>query len=139
MHDWLIPYFTFRGNCEEAVIFYQRILGGELKLMHFGDAPPNQSFPVTDEMKNLVLHAELRKDGHILRFSDIYPNAPYQTGNNISFSLEFDSKKETRDVFVKLSENGKIEMEPQETFFSPLYCKFTDQFGVMWQLSCRHL
>ncbi len=137
MSDWLVPYFTFNGNCEEAVRFYQKVLGGEVSIMHFGDAPPNPAFAVPDHIKHLVLHAELRKDGHVIRFSDTTPNAPYSAGNNISFALEFDTKDETRAMFDALAEGGKVEMEPQETFFSPLYCKFTDKFGVMWQLRCK--
>jgi len=35
-------------------------------------------------------------------------------------------------MFEVLSEGGIIEMELQETFFSPLYSKFADKFGVMW-------
>ncbi len=137
MSDWLIPYLVFNGNCEEAVKFYQKVLGGEVQILHFGDAPPNPQFPVPDEAKNLVLHAELRKDGHVIRFSDTFPNSPYSQGNNISFSLEFDTPEEVKELFATFSEGGKVEMEPQQTFFSPLYCKFTDKFGMMWQLSCR--
>jgi PhnB protein len=136
LSDWLTPYFTFNGNCEEAVTFYQKVLGGEAQIMHFGDAPPNPAFPVPDHVKNLVLHAELRKDGHIIRFSDTFPNAPYSTGNSISFALEFNTKEETKAMFEALSEGGQVEMELQETFFSPLYAKFTDKFGVIWQLIC---
>ncbi|NLI91083.1 MAG: hypothetical protein GX434_02420 [Peptococcaceae bacterium] len=32
--------------------------------MFYSDAPQNPGFSVPEEMKNLVLHAELRKDGH---------------------------------------------------------------------------
>lgn len=137
MSDWLIPYLTFNGNCEEAVTFYHSILGGESELLHFGDAPPNPAFPVPDHVKNLVMHAELRKDNHIIRFSDTFPKLPYSVGNNISFSLEFDSKEETKTMFEALSEGGTIEMELQETFFSPLFSKFTDKFGVIWMVSCK--
>lgn len=137
MGDWLIPYFTFNGNCEEAVKFYQSILGGEAQILHFGDAPPNPNFPVNDEIKNLVLHAELRKDGHILRFSDTFPGAPFTRGNSISFSLELATPEEVREVFKTLSQEGEVEMEPQQTFFSPLYAKFVDQFGINWQLTCK--
>lgn len=136
MQDWLIPYITFNGNCAEAVNFYQQVLGGESQILRFGDSPANPAFPVLGEAKNLVLHAELRKDGHIIRFSDTFHNAPYLQGQNISFSLEFASIDETKAMFTALSAGGKVEMEPQETFFSPCYAKFSDQFGVLWQLSC---
>ena len=137
MNDWLIPYFTFNGNCEEAVKFYQGVLGGETQILHFGDAPPNPAFPVPDNVKGLVLHAELRKEGHVIRFSDTFPGNPFSIGNNLSFSLEFATTEETKEMFEGLSADGKIEMELQETFFSPLYAKFTDKFGVMWMVSCR--
>ncbi len=32
---------------------------------------------------------------------------------------------------------GKIEMELQETFFSQLYGKVKDKFGMMWQIICK--
>jgi PhnB protein len=137
MSDWIIPYLTFNGNCQEAVRFYQEILGGEAQILRFGDAPPNPEFPVPEEAIDLVLHAELRKEGHTIRFSDIFPNLPYQTGNHISFSLELNTKEEIRSVFDALAMNGRTEMVLQETFFSPLYGKVTDQFGVTWQLSMQ--
>ncbi|MHB1128343.1 MAG: VOC family protein [Bacillota bacterium] len=136
MSDWLIPYITFNGNCEEAIKFYHKALGGETQIMRYGDAPPNTQFPVPDNAKNLVLHAELIVNGNVVRFSDTFPNAPYSTGNNISFSLQFTTKEETKAMFEALSEGGKVEMEPQETFYSPLYCRFTDKFGLIWQLVC---
>lgn len=137
MSDWLMPYLTFNGNCEEAVRFYEKVLGGEATIMHFGDAPPNPAFPVPEDLKNLVLHAELRKDGHVINFSDwCTPNASYSTGNNISFALQFNTKEETKAMFDALSVGGTIEMDLQETFFSPLYGKITDKFGIMWQIVC---
>lgn len=137
MADWLIPYLTFNGNCEEAVKFYQKALGGESKMLRFGDAPPNPAFSVPDNVKQLILHAELRNNGHVIRFSDTFPDAPYNAGNSISFSLEFDTKEETLSMFKALSDGGTVEMEPQETFFSPLYSKFKDKFGIIWQLSIK--
>lgn len=137
MSDWLIPYITFNGNCAEAVNFYQVALGGEAQILRYGDAPANPDFPVSEEIKNLVLHAELRKDGHIIRFSDSFPGAPFTQGNAISFALELPTEEETRKAFAALSQGGKVEMDLQKTFFSPLYAKFTDKFGVVWQLNCK--
>lgn len=137
MVGWLTPYFTFDGNCEEAVNFYQKVLGGDLVITRFGDMPPNPAFPVPDSVKQLVLQAELTRDGQMIRFSDNMPNTGYVVGNNIAFALEFDSKDETKAAFEALSEGGKVEMELQETFFSPSYGKLVDRFGVMWHLRCR--
>ena len=51
MSNWLMPYFFFNGNCEEAVRFYEKVLGGEATIMHLGDAPPNPAFTVPDDLK----------------------------------------------------------------------------------------
>jgi len=137
MSDWLVPYLVFNGNCEEAVNFYQAALGGESQIMHFSDAPPNPAFPIPEQAKNLVIHAELRKNGHVIRFSDTFPGSPYTVGNNVSFSIEFDTTEETSKMFKALSVGGTIEMELQETFFSPLFSKFIDKFGITWMVSCK--
>lgn len=134
MSNWLVPYFAFNGNCEEAVRFYQKILGGETQILHFKDAPPNPEFPVQEQLKDLVLHAELRKDGNIIRFSDTFPGVPFMPGNTISFSVEFDTPEETKNAFEALSSGGQVEMELQKTFFSSLYGKCTDKFGIHWQI-----
>lgn len=137
MGDWLVPYITFNGNCEEAVKFYQSVLGGETQILHFGDAPPNPDFPVNDAIKNLVLHAELRKDGHTIRFSDTFPGAPFSRGTSISFSLELATPEEIQSVYMALSLGGEVEMELQKTFFATLYAKFTDKFGISWLLTFK--
>ncbi len=138
MSDWPVPYIAFNGNCEEAVKFYQRVLGGEVQIMHFGDTPPNPAFPAMPEnMTNLVLHPELKRGDHLLYFSDSMPNAPVTAGNNISLAIQCDTKEETNAVFQALSEGGNIDMDLQETFFAPLYGKLTDKFGILWQIICR--
>ena len=137
MNDWLIPYITFNGNCAEAVDFYQSALGGETQILRYGDAPANPDFPVSEDIKNCILHAELRKDGHVIRFADTFPGTPFNQGNAISFALELSSEEEIRNTFTALSQGGQIEMDLQETFFSPLYAKFTDKYGVNWQLNLK--
>jgi PhnB protein len=135
MNDWIVPYLTFDGTCEEAVAFYQKVLGGESQILHYGDTPHKPEFDVPAEMNKLVLHAELRKEGHVLRFSDSFSQEPLHSGNNISFSLELPSAEETTRVFREFAQEGKVEMALQQTFFSPLYGKVTDKYGISWLLT----
>ena len=39
------PYVMFGGQCREAFTAYKAILGGDLQLMTYGDAPPGQGPP----------------------------------------------------------------------------------------------
>lgn len=68
-------------------------------------------------------------------FSDVLPDMSFTKGNNISIVLNSSSMDEIKSIFTKLSENGKIDMELQETFWSKLYGTLTDQFGISWQMN----
>ena len=50
-------------------------------------------------------------------------------------TLLYEDSEETRAVFDKLKVDGKIEMELQETFWSPLYGNLFDKYGIQWQVS----
>ncbi|HHY73447.1 MAG TPA: VOC family protein [Bacillus bacterium] len=131
-------YLTYNGNCREAVEFYGQVFGSEPKIMSFGDAPPNPEFPLPEEAKNLVIHAELTIQGSRVMFSDTFPGSPFILGNNITLAVVSKNIDEIESIFNKLKEGGKVEMELHETFFSKCYGKLTDKFGISWQLSLEN-
>lgn len=131
-------YFIFDGNCREAVEFYADVFGTERpRIMTFGDSPQNPSFPLPEEAKDRVMHAELYIQGSHVMFSDTFPGSPYSVGNNISLAVISSDQDEIKSYFGKLSEGGTVSMELQETFWSKCYGSLTDKFGVNWQLSYR--
>ncbi|HJB22713.1 MAG TPA: VOC family protein [Candidatus Jeotgalibaca pullicola] len=132
------PYLIFDGEAQEAFDFYAEVLNAEnLGLTKFKDMPAvPDSQPLSDEAQNLVMNATLQlPNGSYLMFSDTFPGMPYSKGNNVSITLVYDTLEETKATFDKLAEGGEIQMELQETFWSPLYGNLTDKFGVEWQLS----
>ena len=66
------PYLFYDGNCEEALKFYQKVLGARIEAMHrFGEGPPEmQSAP---EHKDRIMHARVTIDGEVLMASDGMP------------------------------------------------------------------
>ncbi|MEC1720127.1 VOC family protein [Schinkia azotoformans] len=128
-------YMIFNGECRQAVEFYGQVFGSEARIMSFGDAPPNPEFPMPEEAKNLVMHAELMISGSRVMFSDSFPGRPYVKGNNIELAIVSTDMDEVKSIFNQLKEGGKVEMELQETFWSKCYGKLTDKFGVEWQVS----
>ena len=60
----LNAYFTFNGNCREAMTFYKECLGGELELQTIADSPMGDKFPA--ELKECILNARLRSEGIII-------------------------------------------------------------------------
>ncbi|WP_298825811.1 VOC family protein [uncultured Planococcus sp.] len=134
----LFPYLNFDGDGQEAAHFYTDVLGGELVgVMTYGEAPDAEDMP--EKVKDMVMNAQIDlKNGDTLMISDVPPGMGmpnFQKGNNVSVTLLFDEIEEARSIFNKLSEGGKVGMELQKTFWSPLYGSVTDRLGIEWQVS----
>ena len=58
-------------------------------------------------------------------------------GNNVYINLVPDTRKETDELFAKLSEGAqKIEFPLQVMFWGDYYGSFTDKFGIQWMFNC---
>jgi PhnB protein len=129
-------YINFNGNCREAVEFYAHVFETEApKIMTFGEAPPHPDYPLPEEAKDLVMHTRLNIDGSNVMFSDTMPGMPFTEGNNITLAYVNSNMDQIKSVYSRLKEGGKVDLELQETFWSPLYGQVTDKFGIMWQLN----
>ncbi|CAM4405457.1 PhnB protein [Paenibacillus endophyticus] len=129
-------YLNFNGNCREAATFYAEVFGSEVThLATFGDMPPNPEYPLPDEAKSLIMHARVNIMGKIVMFSDVFPGMPFTVGNHIHLTIVSQDEQQTRSLFEKLSEGGKVTMELQSTFWSKSYGQLTDRFGIEWQVS----
>jgi PhnB protein len=136
-------YLNFPDYTEKAFNFYKSVFGGEFTapgIRRMGDMPPMEGLPpVSDELKNLVMHVELPiTGGHILMGTD----APAQMGftvnfgNNVHINLDLDTREETKRLFAALSEGGKVEMELQDVFWGAYFGSCKDKFGVQWMFNC---
>ncbi|MFS0722514.1 VOC family protein [Paenibacillus sp. 1P07SE] len=129
-------YLNFKGNCREAVQYYAEVFGiEEPYIMTFGETPQDPNFPLPEEAKGLIMHARLTIFGSRVMFSDVFPGMPFTEGNNISLSLISRDMDALKDAFHKLKEGGQVQMELQETFWSPLYGSLQDKFGIGWQFN----
>ena len=135
----LFPYLNFDGDGKEAAHFYAEVLGAELAgIMTYGEAHGDEIEGMPEEAKDMVMNAQLNlKNGDTLMISDVPPGMgmPFQKGNNVSLTVTLDDIEEARTLFGKLAEGGTVNMELQETFWSPLYGNLTDRFGIDWQIS----
>lgn len=127
----LTPYLYFQGNAEEALNFYQEVLGGEkTEVMRYGDVQK-----IEDEYKDKIIHAKLQHPVFNLFFSDTHEKHKLKTGDNVSLTLEFESEDAIDKAYQSLSEGGSVYMELQKTFWNAKYAKVTDKFGVCWDLN----
>ena len=112
----IIPYLTFSGNCREAMTFYQECLGGELDLITVGESPMADQMPT--EMKDSILHANLRKGDLALLGSDMVSEEGLDRGNGLSIMLDCESEAEMRRYYDKLAEGGQREYPIENTFWA---------------------
>ncbi len=133
----LNPYLIFDGNAREAVHFYEKALGGKVVvMMAFGDMPADPSHPLSDDMKDRVMHAHLKVGDADLMFSDTYTGMPYHPGDTVQIAIHPEEAR-AREIFAALEDGGKAVMPLQKTDWSPLYGIVKDKFGVIFQESNR--
>ena len=85
-----------------------------------------------------VLHVSLSlPNGAILMGSDVPESyADKMTyGNNISISINCESRAETEKLFNDLSEGGTVTMPLGDTFWGAYFGMFTDKFGINWMVN----
>lgn len=132
MKGQITPYLYFDGNAKQALEFYKEVLGAEITaLQTFGEA----DYPTPPEADQRVMHAQLKKGGISLMFSDNFPGQSAVVGSNISLTLEPESEEEIQNLYDALSKGGKPLMELEDTFWGAKYARVQDSFGIIWELN----
>lgn len=132
------PYLNFQGNTEEAFFFYQSIFGGKFigGITRFSDTPEGDHLPENE--RNKVMHIALQiGDRNTIMGTDALEsmNQTVQQGNNFYISIQADSKQQADQFFNGLSDEAKIEMEMQNTFWGDYFGMLTDKSGIKWMVS----
>ncbi len=129
------PYLLFNGNCEAAFKFYEKCLGGKITAMMPHEGTPMEK-SVPPEWLKKIIHARLVATGMVLMGSDA-PPSHFQQPQGFSVSVTVTTTEEADRLFGALSENGKVTMPIQKTFWSPRFGMFVDQFGIPWMIMCE--
>ena len=136
-------YLNFPRNTEEAFLFYKSVFGGEFSgggIFRMGDIPVSEGAPpIKEEDKMFIMHIELPiLDGHLLMGTDAPESMGFQLkqGNNFYISLDPETRSETQRLFNALSDEGKVNMPLQDTFWGALHGNCTDKFGIQWMFNC---
>lgn len=127
----LNPYIIFKGNCEEALNFYGKALGGETgQLMRYSDAPENPGGMAPDK----IMHTHFNVDGNLLFMASDGPIDANDSGI-VSLSLNFKDAGNIKSAFASLSEGGTVTMPLQDTFWGATFGMLKDKYGVKWMLN----
>jgi PhnB protein len=127
-------HLFFDGKCEEAIEFYKKALGADVKmLMRFKDSPepPPPGCGPTDA--NKVMHAQFQIGETVIMASD-----GRATGNpkfeGFAQALTVPTEAEADKAFNALAKGGKVEQPLAKTFFSAKFGMVVDKFGVFWMV-----
>lgn len=136
-------YINFPGTTEAAFTFYKEVFGTDYlgPVMRMGDGPPAPGAPpLTEEQQRLVMHVALPiTGGHVLMGTDAVESMghPLTMGNNISLSVDTDTRAEADRLFAGLAAGGTVGMPLQEMFWGAYWGHLTDRFGMKWMVSSR--
>jgi PhnB protein len=133
-HVRISTHLIFDGQCREAFLTYERVLGGTLAtLMTFGESPLAAN--VDPKWHSRIVHATLELDGAELNGADVLPH-DYQRPQGFSVILSLSDLERAQTIFSALAEGGKVQMAFQSTFWSPGFGVLVDRFGTPWEINC---
>ena len=136
-------YLNFPGNTEEAFNFYKSVFGTEFtSLTRMKDMPRPESAPALLESDaNKIMNVQLPiTNGHVLMATDALESLGHkvEVGNNVTISLDLDSKEEAERIYSKLMVNSPENSGPLANMpWGALWGSCQDQFGVRWMVSAN--
>lgn len=133
------PYLFFDGRCEEALEFYRKTLGAEVKMMMrfkenpdtatVGCGPGKGSGPSGES----IMHACFQiGDTELMASDGMAAGKPEFRG--FSLSLTAASDAEAQRLFKALGDGGQVQMPLAKTFFASSFGMVADRFGVSWMV-----
>jgi PhnB protein len=133
-------YLNFAGNAEEAFNTYKKIFKTEFAtpILRMGDMPTPSGMPALSETdKTKVMHVALPILGGIqIMATDMLESMGHKLveGNNVTISLNPDTKAEADRLYNQLSQGGTDGVAPHDEFWGYWgTCK--DKFGIRWMFN----
>ena len=135
-------YLNFMGNTEEAFNFYKMVFGTEfisvtrMKDMPRPEGAPSLSESDADKIMNIQLPIT---NGHVLMATDALESLGHkvQVGNNVTISLDLDSKDEAERIYNLLLTNSPENSGPLAAMpCGAMWGSCQVQYGIRWMISC---
>jgi PhnB protein len=128
------PYLSFNGHCEAAFKFYEDCLGARLgAIFRYGGSPMADAVPA--DWQDKVMHGSLTIGGQELMGGDVAHG--YEEPKGFSLSLQMKDTSEAERIFHELSQDGRIVMPLEKTFWAARFGMVVDRFGIPWLINCE--
>ena len=129
----IIPYLTFKGNCEEALNTYINAFGGEIHYMsHWLENTADES-----ELIGKVMHVEFALGNTRMAAGDSFDGG--EVNADIKHMIHMDSQEEALQSVAVLAEGGTIHTpllpnpEPDDDSCCAI---LKDRYGFTWIITC---
>lgn len=131
----LTPFIMLDGNAKEAIDFYVQALGAKVVFTQtFGESPDSTESSLPANARNRIAHSVLKVGQTELMVSDIFPGQPHPIGNQVTVCITTSEKEQAKQLYESLRQDGQVNLELQETHFSPAYGMVIDKFGIVFQI-----
>jgi PhnB protein len=125
---------SFDGNCREAFLFYETLLGGKINIMMtWGESPMAKDVP--PDWSEKITHASMSIGPKEITGGDS-PGEHFKKPQGFSVILNETDPKEAERIFSALSESGSVSMPLEKTFWAERFGMLTDRFGIPWMINC---
>ena len=135
-------YLNFMGKTEEAFNFYKKVFGTEfISVTRMKDMPRPAGAPsLTESEADLIMNIQLPiTSGHVLMATDMVASMGHnlKVGNNVTISLDLDSKEEAEKIYNQLLVNSPENSGPLAPMpWGAIWGSCEDQYGIRWMVSC---
>ena len=127
------PYIAFKGNCRQAIEFYQAALGAEvLFLQTVGESPMANMGPAEN-----IMHCTLKVGDSVIMMSDDPQRGSAPLESNISLAIGLKDSSAAHQLFDKLATDGAVIMPLTKTYWAEAFGMLTDKFGIRWMINCE--
>ena len=126
------PYLFFDGRCDDALDFYKKAIGADVKmLMRWKDSPDKSM--CTQDNADKVMHSQFQIGDTTVMASD-GRNQGQPKFDGFALSIIAKTESEADKMFGALGDGGQVTMPMSKTFFSPRFGMLADKFGVHWMI-----
>ena len=127
-------YVTFGGRCEEALEFYKKAVGAEVKdLLRWKDSPDAAMQPPPGYEEKFMNASFRIGDSELMADDGMGAKGVEFKGMTLALSVADDA--EAKRVFTALCEGGSVQMPLAKTFWTSSFGMLTDKFGVPWMVN----
>jgi len=123
----ITPLVFFQGNCKEAMVFYQGILGGSLTLKTFGEAMGEKA---PEGWSDKIAYAAL--DAGSTRIKAWDSKIANAEARKIELEISSDDEAKAREIFDALCEGGKAKHPIEKQHGGDLSGRLFDKYGLDW-------